>query len=250
MNEVVLYEELSMNAHPAVQTNLYDGWILRFANGHTNRANSVNMLYPSSIDIASKIKFCEKAYTSCGLATVFKITPLSSNDLDMLLEKRGYEKITPTNLMIKHIETNDMSGSNVIISDTVTKTWQDDYFRLNGITDEARVATNRIIQANIRNKVLCASIVEDGITIASGFCVIEREYAGLFEIIVDSNHRRKGLGFDICASLLNRAFDEGARFAYLQVVEDNTQAIELYHKLGFSKCYQYWYRVKGDFVTV
>lgn len=46
MNEIVLYEELSMNAHPAIKTHVYDGWLLRFANGYTNRANSVNMIYP------------------------------------------------------------------------------------------------------------------------------------------------------------------------------------------------------------
>ena len=35
-------EELSMNALPALQTMLYGGWVLRFANGYTRRANSIN----------------------------------------------------------------------------------------------------------------------------------------------------------------------------------------------------------------
>ncbi len=34
-------EELSMNALPSLQTILFDGWVIRFANGYFNRANSM-----------------------------------------------------------------------------------------------------------------------------------------------------------------------------------------------------------------
>jgi len=40
-------EELSMNALPALSTVFLNGWILRFSNGYTRRANSVNPIYPS-----------------------------------------------------------------------------------------------------------------------------------------------------------------------------------------------------------
>jgi len=42
-NLVRLYEELSANAHPALKTIIYDGWILRFSDGYTNRSNSVEI---------------------------------------------------------------------------------------------------------------------------------------------------------------------------------------------------------------
>ena len=35
----------------------------------------------------------------------------------------------------------------------------------------------------------------------------------------------------------------GARHAYLQVVEANQPARTLYHALGFCDLYRYWYRV-------
>ena len=57
-------EELSFNAHPSLQTQYYDGWILRFAKGYSSRANSVNVIYPSFIDIKEKVEECEKRYLS------------------------------------------------------------------------------------------------------------------------------------------------------------------------------------------
>ncbi len=243
MNDIILYEELSMNAHPAIRTQLYDGWVLRFADGYTNRANSVNPIYPSTISISDKIDFCEGYYVAQNLPVVFKLTPLSMQEIDGLLEKRGYEKVTPTNLMTTTLTDRFTCTNSVTISEKISEIWQENYFRLNSILDN-QTQTAKIIQGNIQNKVVCAMLEEDGKVIACGLCVIERDYAGLYDIVVDSTFRSKGYGHKICTSLLNYAYQNGAKNAYLQVIADNDPAISLYKKLGFGENYQYWYRVK------
>ena len=40
-----LIEELSLNAWPALQTVLYDGWVLRFADGYTRDNTPALHLY-------------------------------------------------------------------------------------------------------------------------------------------------------------------------------------------------------------
>jgi len=55
-------EELALTTWPALQQWLYDGWVVRFADGHTRRANSINPLYPSHQDAAAKIAQCEQWY--------------------------------------------------------------------------------------------------------------------------------------------------------------------------------------------
>ena len=56
-DKILLYEELSLNAWPSLQTQFYDGWILRYTNGYsyTSRANSVNLLYPSVLNVSEKL---------------------------------------------------------------------------------------------------------------------------------------------------------------------------------------------------
>jgi hypothetical protein len=66
-------EELSMNAWPAFRTRLYDGWVLRTADGYTMRSNSVYPLYPSRLPLARKIAYCESVYAAAGLSAAFKL---------------------------------------------------------------------------------------------------------------------------------------------------------------------------------
>lgn len=71
---IILFEEMASNAHVALNIMQYDGWILKFSEGHTNRANSVSMIYPSTISVNEKIQNCEKIYSEQNLPCVFKLT--------------------------------------------------------------------------------------------------------------------------------------------------------------------------------
>lgn len=66
----------------------------------------------------------------------------------------------------------------------------------------------------------------------------------LVHVIVDEAYRGRGYGRQLCESLLYEAIQHGAHTAYLQVVQNNQNAINLYEKLGYKKLYSYWYRVK------
>ena len=154
-------------------------------------------------------------------------------------------EVTPTNVMITPLSMHETFSGKSVVTDEITEEWQKNCFRLIGVWGDLTVNTAKAIQGNIVHKTLCALIIENGVVIACGLCVVEREYAGFFDIEVDVNYRRKGLGFDICNSLLSNAVKIGAKHAYLQVVADNAPAVALYNKMGFTDCYKYWYRVKN-----
>ena len=242
LNLVRRVEEISLNALPAFNTTCYDGWLLRSAEGFTNRANSVNMLYTGELPIDKKIAYCERFYARLSLPTVFKVTPLSM-EIDAALDKCDYSRVTPTTVMTAELTKTSAKNllSNVEVG--ISARWQDSYFRISGLRETA-IPLAKKVYGSILEKCLCATITVSGEIVACGLCVVEGAYAGLFDISVSPEHRRCGYGQDICVSLTNAALDCGAKTAYLQVVSDNVGAVWLYEKLGFKDTYKYWYRVK------
>ncbi len=97
--QIQKFEEMCLNGHVALNTFFYDGWLLKFSEGYTGRANSVSPLYPSFKPIAEKVTFCEDMYKKQGLPCQFKLTELDT-ELNDFLTKRGYKVATPTDLMV------------------------------------------------------------------------------------------------------------------------------------------------------
>ena len=248
-DKILLYEELSLNAWPSLQTQFYDGWVLRFTNGYsyTSRANSVNLLYPSTLDVYEKIAECERRYFGQGVPAIFKITDCVDLEFDRLLAELGYEVVTPTYLMTVDLYPLHIVPGECVMTSHIDNDWMDAYFTLSKYTDEMKINVARKIYNNIKVGVLCGRITNNNTTIACGLCVIERGYAGLFNVVVDEEQRGKGYGKGICASLLTEAKRIGAHTSYLQVVQNNHTAINMYTKYGYKNLYSYWYRVKkGD----
>lgn len=115
-------EEITLNSWPALQSYLYDGWLLRWADGYTKRSNSVQPLYSTDnpIEIGTKIIECQNFYERAGLTPCFKITPfVQPFQLDMLLDERGYSKRDLTyvkTIGLASIREPEASGSRCPIS--------------------------------------------------------------------------------------------------------------------------------------
>ena len=92
-------EEASLNAWPALNSLLFDGWILRFAKGYTKRANSVTPLYAGELGAEAKIDYCAAQYGRLGLRPIFRLAQVNNiADLDSRLAARAYDKIDVTSV--------------------------------------------------------------------------------------------------------------------------------------------------------
>ncbi|WP_396020286.1 GNAT family N-acetyltransferase [Bacillus sp. ISL-34] len=79
---------------------------------------------------------------------------------------------------------------------------------------------------------------------AIGLGVLEDKYIGLYNIITHENFRNQGNGAILISNLLHWGKENGAKNAYLQVIETNAPALNLYRIMGFEEKYKYWYRIK------
>jgi GNAT superfamily N-acetyltransferase len=240
-----LIEETSMNALPALQTILYDGWILRFAKGYTRRANSVNPIYQSNIEISQKIAACETIYRERKQRIVFKITGAAlPKKLDSILERMGYETDTPVSVQVCELpQLGKEPDVAVTRSGCMTDEWIHAFARMNNLQETSMTALQSML-AMLHERHCYFSIERGAEIVSTGLAVIGGEWAGLFDIVTDSRHRRMGLGMTLTREMLRWAKENDAKKSYLQVLETNRPAIALYEQLGFREAYKYWYRMK------
>jgi N-acetylglutamate synthase len=243
---ITAIEELSLNAWPSFQTLLYDGWVIRFAGGYTRRANSINPLYTSTIDLDQKLRFCEGSYGDKKLPTVFKITSASTpHGLDEKLWTNGYRKDAPTSVQMLDLESMSLAASSAgRFEEELSKEWLDDFCRMSGTAEGQRKTLQQIL-INIVPRHCFASLKSADKVIACGMGVLQSGYVGLFDIVTDEAFRGQGHGQGLVENIVAWGKQNGAQKAYLQVMLNNPPALHLYAKMGFVEEYQYWYRIKA-----
>lgn len=270
-DEIKRLEEISLNGWPAMQTLLYDGWLIRISEGFSKRSNSVNPLYGHTMDLDEKINDCEQFFEERGLPVVFKITSFSEpNELDSRLEELGYAKAE--HVLVKTLglsepnlnaaskaelggPSNVIGGeaaaekqgtdadSEVVFEETLPEAWLTGISALKGLST-SQIASKRKLLTGQPLKQCFATMKRGGQPVAYGTVALEAGWAGLSDIVTDPVFRGKGYGRFLTERLLFWAAKQGAHSAYLLVVRDNAPAISLYDKLGFVDRYDYWYRVK------
>lgn len=238
-------EELSLNAWASLQTMVYDGWLIRFSNGYTKRANSVNPIYESTEDLDKKIHYCESIFDARNLKPVFKMTEsVYSETLDAVLEGHGYTAIDHASVQLSLLsKLKEPLIHTVKLDERLNDEWLNQFCILNN-QNETNKATMKQMLSLIIPKTCFISLYDNDTVVACGLGVLERGYLGIFDIVTDLHYRNRGFGEQLMLNLLKWGKENGAEYAYLQVMLNNGPALRLYSKLGFQESYQYWYRVK------
>ena len=240
-DQIRFLEEIAANGHAALNTMLYDGWLLRFSEGVTNRANSVSVIRPSQGDPSEKVAHCEACYAKQGLPAVFKLTD-NDAELSAFLENRGYRIVTPTDVRILDLDGTDLpADTDRCVFSAEPSAWLPDYFAFEEISDPRRMDVfRRMLSRTLADTVYC-TLLRGGGPAACASGALEQGYMLLQNVVVDPALRGTGLGKKLCRAMLAKAKELGARHVYLQVVRSNDAAMNLYRGLGFRKVYTYWY---------
>lgn len=233
-------EHISLRAWAALETESYDGWLLRYANGYTGRANSVQALDTSSLPLDEKIAYCEDWYAERDLPCIFRLTDtMQPSDLETHLDKGAYHRYNETIVQTASLSSLNLTIDNRFHShDTIADEWFAKWAEWNGVSSQ-HIVTAKAMLSQKSSTVACFGWIDD---VAVGLAVYEGNFVGLFDIVVRPDSRGKGIGKALVTSLLAWSQQEGASTAYLQVVANNSPALALYDKLGFKHHHRYWYR--------
>jgi GNAT superfamily N-acetyltransferase len=233
-------EEACLNAWPALREVLLDGWVLRFSEGLTRRANSANPLGPDSeVDLRA----CETLYRRLGLPTIIRVLSLIDPSVDDRLAKGGYTGEGESRVLYGPIEDVEAARDpDVGLLDEPTPEWFGAMAVLqNHSSDQA--ATYRRIVGQLAIPAAFAALSDEGGIVALAYGALHNGLLCYESVITDRLRRRQGWGRRIIKALAAWARDQGAVGVCLEVEAHNAAARALYDAIGLkTELYRYHYR--------
>ncbi|HST94108.1 MAG TPA: N-acetyltransferase [Microvirga sp.] len=238
-------EEACLNGWPSLRGIVYDGWLLRFADGYTRRTNSVHLLTQGSLDPAEKAAACEAIYAAQGLPPIFCLSSATPSPLGAILDGRGYEPPEDETRVLYRDLSGDLPrpGGVELTEGRPSEAWLAALARLQDQGDRAQGLHRRILEA------LCvpaafAAAVADARLAALAFGAVHDRIVCVNSVATDPAFRRRGLARQAIAAILAWAQERcGATGACVPVVAANGPAVALYEGLGFrTEAFRYHYR--------
>ncbi|MFZ5779485.1 MAG: GNAT family N-acetyltransferase [Pseudomonadota bacterium] len=242
LDDVRRLEDLAFAGWPALEMRDVAGWRLRFADGYTKRANSINALAPDAATDVQTVEVLESTYRERGQPPIWRLSPLAPPSIAPLLAGRGYRQIERSLLQVCPLQRSFAASPDVVISERPTPDWLATFAAHSPVKPEHRPAMQRMLES-IAAPAGFAFVQEDGRPAAMAIGAVQDDHMGLFDVLVMPEARRRGLARRVTESLYAWAWRQGARFAYLQVVATNAAAMPLYAAQGFRTVYEYEYRI-------
>lgn len=235
-------EEAALRAWPAGQQLLFDGWVARLSDGYTKRANSALLLYPQNDSLSDEvIGRIERLYQSHELPVIFRQLSFTTPDtFDARLEARGYRPADST--LVMSCPLGPAFSADAHVRQLDVETGIEAHARMNDLSASILPA-HRAILERIPGGLSFVGLDDGDELVACGLSVQDGDLVGLFDIVTDPAHRRKGHGGRLVRGMMAHASVQGATTAYLQVIGTNAPAIALYRSLGFTEAYSYAYRI-------
>lgn len=240
-------EEASLNATVVPEQQLYNGWLVRWAQSSARRARSINILSPSPLPLDERLAYVAGIYQRKGLPLIFRLTEACPDPaLEPALEARGFKAYDQT--LVMAVPMRDAAGiaarreqGTLDLRSADVGTFAAEVGRFKGSSPEY-IAEHamRLSSVAVTTQPLLAY---DGQTcVGAALGVFDGGLMGIFDVISDAGRRRQGIATQLLQAQLREGLARGAQQAYLQVETGNHAAQALYARYGFTEHHQYWYR--------
>ena len=240
--ELLLRIELAgVAAWPALETDRFDGWLWRFSDGGSQRANSISALTYNGTGIEASIDEAERRYRARNAPPMFQVSDVSAPaDLDARLAARGYRINDPCITLMKPCAA-QAKPDGVVYLDRATPAWFECYSSV--ITPSRKRTAPRILEGVPHSGVFCG-VEENGRIIATALGV-PRDGVVIAECVATlAEARGKGAASRVMRGLEAWGAAKGCQVVALQAVATNAPAQALYKSLGYREHGRYHLRVK------
>jgi ribosomal protein S18 acetylase RimI-like enzyme len=236
-------EETCLNAWPALRQVLLGGWVLRFSERLTRRANSANPLCADHCGGDALIRACETLYRRQSLPTIFRLPSIIEIGLDERLDELGYGSEGDSCVLYGDIEVVAAARDPEIrLSPYPSAEWFRAMAALQHHAIEQSAIYRRIVGAIVIPAAFAALAI-DGEFVALAYGAIHNGLLCYESVITDARRQRRGYARRVISTLASWAKDQGAKGACLEVEAGNAPALALYDAIGLKTLlYRYHYR--------
>ena len=241
---VEAFERAGLDAWPGIEVQWDGNWVRRAAGGYTKRANSTQCFDPDDFEDADL-----RVISACSwmvlrkIKPVFRITPLSSPELNATLDEAGWASIDESHLLAMELDEHEPDAQAEFLP-VLDEKFLSVAQRLQGY-DDATMTGMKNLLAVFTVPAVGVVLARDGVAVASSIMAVADGIVITGNVVTDAQRRRQGLAAAMMRSGLAWAKRQGARFAALNVQADNAAAKALYQSLGYTHQYDYHYRIPG-----
>lgn len=272
MNDTMAWrvEQACLDAWPALRSAMRGDWLLRFGEGVSRRANSVNPLHDRATSIAEHLDSFAALYRYHGQPLIVRVPTLlaGAGQINRELDRHGFGHEGETCTLLRDFggerfaehasagaaraldsfaagkSAAEPSGAapDITITPRADADWLAAIARLQAQSPSHAAVYARVVAA-IALPTGFAALRKDGRIVATAYGVLHGDLLVIESVVVDEALRGQGLGRRLMTALFAWAAHHGAKAVCLQVVADNTAGRALYASLGFDQeLYRYHYR--------
>lgn len=236
-------EETCLNAFPSLRQILYRDWLLRFSDGFTRRANSINPRAVRIKDLEAGIEACAAMFHAGGQQPIFRVPDIAEQRLDPVLETRGYTIEGRTVTLYA-----DLSAADAKVDPAAellarpSAEWHEAMGILQNRTARQNAAFAGIM-AGMAVPAAFAALREEGELTALTVGAVHDGLLCFESVVTAERYRGRGHARRLLSSLNAWAIGLGASGVCLQVEATNAAGRALYSRLGLkTELYGYHYR--------
>lgn len=235
-------ERRALRGWPPVVQEPLGTWVLRASDGFTARANSVLAVGDPGLGLDDAVDTVRAFYAAHDLPALAQV--VVGSDEEAALAARGWSDARPGEAatvfqvasvaqVARRLRGLPRQDVGITVSDRATGAW---------LADDDRARRHRdAAVAVLEGPDEVAFVTAGDPVVAKGRVSHVDDWAGITDVWVSPEQRRRGLAAEVVRELVGWAAERGATTAYLQVRGDNPAALALYDRLGFGIHHEYRY---------